>query len=579
MIRRLAVACAVMFFAAWPVSASDWTHWRGPMQTGVSPDKNLPDKVDGNIIWRAPFGCISAPLVLNDRVYLINYDADKVKVGDKLEDVQQTIQERVMCLDAKTGKRLWQHVFPVFHADIVTSRLGWTNLAADAATGYIYAHGTQGLFMCLDGKTGQVIWQHSMGEEYGRVTGYGGRITSPVVDEDLAILGMVNSSWGDQAKGANRYVAFNKLTGEVVWWSEPAAVKGTYYSSPVVATINGQRLLISGGSDGSVFAIQVRTGVPVWRYTNFSVSPINSSPVVDGNFVYIGHGEESAGTADLGRVICLDGSEIKDGTPKLVWQVDRIKARYASPIIHDGKLYMPDDGGKLYCLDAKTGKQLWKFNMGRGEVRGSPVFADGKIYVGEVSARFHILQPGPKKCKRLDEEFFPGVGGVDIELNGSPAVANGRVYFTTSEETICIGLKDGIGGMAPLQPGFKRRCRQDRPPANRAGRDRALPRSDGDFQGPRVRYRRQLHQGSESRVDTPRPERASRRQDQPTGAQRRNQRRRQSHRRCQAPPAGQHRRRHGRRHQREGPRPRRATPSLCQRFRENPRRRRPRRLG
>src|SRR2546430_7506072 len=53
------------------------SHWRGPWQTGVSPEKNLPDKVQGNIIWRAPFGCISAPLVLNERVYLINYDADK----------------------------------------------------------------------------------------------------------------------------------------------------------------------------------------------------------------------------------------------------------------------------------------------------------------------------------------------------------------------------------------------------------------------------------------------------------------------------------------------------------------------
>jgi outer membrane protein assembly factor BamB len=208
--------------------ASDWTHWRGPTQTGVSYDKNLPDKVQGNILWRAPYGCISAPVVLNDRVYILNYDAQKIKVGGNVQDVPETIQERVLCMDAKSGEKLWQHVFPVFHADIVTSRLGWTNPAADPATGYIYVHGTQGLFICLEGKTGKVVWQHSMGEEYGRVTGYGGRITSPIVDGDLAILGMVNSSWGEQGKGANRFVAFNKLTGEVVWWSEPAGVKGTY---------------------------------------------------------------------------------------------------------------------------------------------------------------------------------------------------------------------------------------------------------------------------------------------------------------------------------------------------------------
>jgi outer membrane protein assembly factor BamB len=430
-------------------SASDWTHWRGPSQTGVSPDKNLPDKIADNVIWRAPFGSRSTPLVMGDRVYIINYTAEKTKVGDRIEDVQETIQERVMCLDAKSGKKLWQHTFPVFHTDIVTSRLGWTNLAADPSTGYIYAHGTQGLFICLDGKDGKVVWQHSMGEEYGRVSGYGGRITSPIVDEDLAILGMVNSSWGDQAKGGNRYVAFNKRTGSVVWWSEPAASKGTYYSNPVIATIKGQRLLISGAADGSVFGIKVRTGEPVWSYKNFSVSPINSTPVVDGNLVYIGHGEESPGNNIQGRVICLDASQIENGAPKLVWETNGIHARYASPIINEGRLYMPDDGGRLYCLDAKSGKEIWKFNYGRGETRGSPVFADGKIYVGEVNARFHILEPGAKKCKRLDQEFFPGAGGVDVEINGTPAVANGRVYFSTAEETICIGLKDGVSSPNP----------------------------------------------------------------------------------------------------------------------------------
>jgi outer membrane protein assembly factor BamB len=424
------------------LSASDWTQWRGPFQNGFSPDTNLPDKVEENVIWRASFGSRSTPIVLKDRLYLINYDSAKIKVGGKEEDVHETILERVMCLDANTGKKIWQYTFPIFHTDIVTSRLGWTNLAVDAVTGYVYAHGTQGLFLCLDGKDGKLVWSHSMGEEYGRVSGYGGRVTSPIVDEDLAILGMVNSSWGAQAKGANRYVAFNKLTGEVVWWSEPAPVKGTYYSAPVIATINGQRLLISGGADGSVYAIKVRTGEPIWRYVA-SVSPLNSSPVVDGNLVYIGHGEESPGTNIQGRVLCLDASQIEKGQPKLVWKVDGIRARYASPIVHDGRLYMPDDGGKLYCLDAKNGKEFWQFNYGRGEVRGSPVMADGKIYAGEVSARFHVLQPGPKKCKRLSEEFFPGAGGVDIELNGTPAIANGRIYFSTSDETLCIGTKAG----------------------------------------------------------------------------------------------------------------------------------------
>jgi outer membrane protein assembly factor BamB len=410
--------------------------------------------VDENVVWRKPHGGRSTPIVMKDRVYLINYQADKVKANGKEEDVPETILERVLCLDAKTGDTIWQHTFPVFHTDVVTSRLGWTNLAADPATGYIYAHGTQGYFMCLDGKDGKVLWQHSLGEEFGRVTGYGGRITSPVIDEDLAIIGMVNSSWGAQGKGANRHVAMDKRTGKVVWWSEPAASRGTYYSQPVVATINGQRLMIVGAADGNVVAVQVRTGKPAWSY-QVSLSAINASPVVSGNFVYIGHGEESPGTNVQGRFVCLDAGTIEKGRPKLVWEKEGLVARYASPIIHDGKLYVPEEACTLFCLDAKTGDQHWKFRYGKSEQRGSPVLADGKIYLGEVNAQFHILEPGPKKCKRLDSEFFAGLGGVPVELNGTPAVANGRIYFSTSEETICIGTKNGVSAPNPPEEAVK----------------------------------------------------------------------------------------------------------------------------
>src|SRR5437660_7107252 len=100
---RHCIVVAVFAVAALSASASDWSHWRGPLQTGVAADKNLPDKVEGNVIWRAPYGSRSTPLVLNGHVYFINYDSDKVKAGGKEEDVPESIRERVMCLDAKTG--------------------------------------------------------------------------------------------------------------------------------------------------------------------------------------------------------------------------------------------------------------------------------------------------------------------------------------------------------------------------------------------------------------------------------------------------------------------------------------------
>lgn len=438
-VRFSIFSLAALILVAGIASAGDWAHWRGPEQTGVSREKGLPDKcvpdkekADSNLIWKAPYGGRSTPLVMNGHVYLIN----------RCGDLGLHEQERVMCFDANDGKVLWEHKFNVFFTDIVSVRLGWTNLAGDPETGNVYAHGTQGLLMCFS-KDGKVLWERSLTEEYGRISGYGGRVTSPTVDGDLVIVGMLNASWGDQARGGNRYVAFDKKTGAVRWWSTTGVQPtNTYYSVPVVANINGERLLIAGGAAGEVVAFRVRTGERVWT-TMIGSGAINSSPVVVGNHVFIGHGEDNPGSNTQGAMACIDAGDVKDGKAKILWKVEGIKAKFASPVVHEGRVYIPDEVATLYCLDAKTGDQFWKFRYGRNS-KGSPVWADGKIYIAEVNAKFHILKPADKSCKRLSQHFFRNPEGKteDVELNGSPAVANGRVYFCTSEEMYCIGNKE-----------------------------------------------------------------------------------------------------------------------------------------
>src|SRR4029077_14152212 len=173
-------------------------------------------------------------------------------------------------------------------------------------------------------KKGKVVWQHSMTEEYGRITGYGGRVTSPIVDEDKVILGMIQGSWGELTVGNTRFVAFDKKTGTVIWWGSGGhRGKDTYYSTPVAAASAAQRLLLSGGGDGCIHAFKVRTGEKVWSYKlEDGGGAINCSPVVKGNKVWIGHGEENVGNGTQGRIICLDAGNVVKGQPKLVWQHD-----------------------------------------------------------------------------------------------------------------------------------------------------------------------------------------------------------------------------------------------------------------
>lgn len=443
MIGMSACLCVCVFCSS--LFADDWTHWRGPHQNGVAFDKGMPEsfsldrkRANNNLLWTQPFGCRSSPVIVNNRIYIINNVGDGVMEG-----------ERVVCFDADSGKVLWHKEFPVFHTDVVSNRVGWTNPAADPETGNIYVHGTQGFLLCYD-KDGNVVWRRSLTEEFGRVSGYGGRIPSPIVDGDLVIIGNIIASWGDYARGMNRFTAFDKKTGEVVWWSAPCTeMKGTYYSTPIAATIGGQRLLITGAADGAVHALQLRTGKPVWSYM-LSRTVINSSPVVDGNYVYISHGEENLDTSEQGRLVCLDASKVENGSPKLVWEKVGVKFGYTSPVVVDGKVYLSNDSGRLYTYDAKSGKQIGRpFPYGRLS-RGSPLYADGKIYIFDVNGHLHILKPGARGIDELHDQAFRSASGRGfVETNGTPAAYKGRLYFGTLESFYCIAAKGGTAGKAP----------------------------------------------------------------------------------------------------------------------------------
>lgn len=436
------------------VNSADWIHWRGPEQNGESKEKNLPADFDpaggpkSNVIWKAPFGGRASPLILDGRAYIMHGAGENVNEG-----------EEVMCIDAETGKKLHSYKFNVFHTDIVSVRLGWTTLTADPATKTIYIHSTAGLVIAFD-KDLKPLWQRSLTEEFGRVSGYGGRIVSPIFDSGLVIVGMINSSWGDQARGGNRYVALDGKTGEVVWWGEsPLQIKGTYYSNSVIAVIKGQRLLITGGGDGCLQAYKVRTGERVWSHL-FSAGVVNPSPVVDGNLVFCSHGEENPEGGPIGRVICVDASQIdpKTKTPKVVWDSygrkyaknrnQPLAARFglASPALAEGKLYVPDDGGELYCFDAKTGEMNWKVRYAT-EVRGAPLVADGKLYIFDVKARMWIMELNKDRSKPPADEgrfevSFPSKQAKLSETNGTPIAVNGKVYFNTRNEMYCLGLPD-----------------------------------------------------------------------------------------------------------------------------------------
>ena len=413
------------------VAASDWAEWRGPARDGISSEKNLPVKWSpsgDNLAWKAPYGGRSAPIVMGDRVYLQN-TAGK----------GETEQERLMCFNADTGKLLWEHRFNVYLSDVPPHRVGWASPVGDPATGNVYAFGVGGHLTGLS-RDGKVLWERSLGEDFGLLTTHGGRTVSPIIDGDLVIVSGVTFQWGKHGGGAHRFIAFDKKTGETVYVSAPGGRPyDTTYAPPIIVNVNGMRLLIQGASDGVVHAIKPQTGEPVWKY-EISKRGLNTGVVVHDNTAILTHSEENLASSEMGMMVAVDatakGAITKD---QVKWTTYGWQGGFSSPVIDGDRLYQIDNSANIAAFDINTGKQLWLQNLGTIQ-KASPVLADGKLYVGTENGKFFILKPGATGCEILDQDQL-GTEAQPEAIIGSAAVSNGRIFFASDSNLYCIGKK------------------------------------------------------------------------------------------------------------------------------------------
>jgi outer membrane protein assembly factor BamB len=421
------------------VAASDWAEWRGPARDGVSNEKNLPVKwspAGDNLAWKAPYGGRSAPIVMGDRVYLQN------SAGQG-----ETLQERVMCFNADTGKLLWEHRFNIYLSDVPPHRVGWASPVGDPSTGNVYVFGVGGSLISLN-RGGKVLWERSLGEDFGLLTTHGGRTVSPIIDGDLVIVSGVTFMWGTHGRGGHRFMAFDKKTGETAWISSPGARPyDTTYAPPIIANINGTRLLIQGASDGFVHAIKPQTGEPVWRI-EVSKRGLNTGVVVRGTTAILTHSEENLDSNEMGRMVAVDATAKGDVKPEQIkWTNKGWQGGFSSPVLDGDRLYQIDNGANIAAFDVNTGKQLWLHNLGTIQ-KASPVFADGKLYVGTENGKFFILKPSATGCEVLDEDTL-GSAQHPEAIIASAAVSNGRIFVVSEAGLYAIGKKSTSSNAAP----------------------------------------------------------------------------------------------------------------------------------
>ncbi|MEN0110414.1 MAG: PQQ-binding-like beta-propeller repeat protein, partial [Planctomycetota bacterium] len=447
-----ATLAVALILAASVAEATDWPTWRGPNGDGTSAETDLvttwkPAGGEGsNVLWASEaLAGRSTPVVLDGRLYTLVRD----RPGSEQEG------EKVVCVDAATGEERWTHRFNVYLSDVPDTRVGWSSVCADPETGRVYAQGVCGYFVCLDGKSGDVVWSRSLHEELGLLSTYGGRTGFPLIHDDTVITSAVVIGWGDSpkwgllAKPAHRFLAFGKATGELRWLSGTRLIPyDTTYSTPAQVTLAGQRALVFGSGDGAVWAMQAGTGKLLWKH-QLSRRGLNVSPVVDDQGrVFTSHSEENPVGNAMGALVALDGTRVGDGGPtdlsdSPLWKNYQVMAGKSSPLVIGDRLYVVNDSGKLLVFDTASGEQLDRKSVGR-VMRGSPIFADGKIYACSRGGTWRVFEPtgsGVKQVARVQLRRE--------QVDASPIVANGRLYLTTSARMYCLGNEASIAANPP----------------------------------------------------------------------------------------------------------------------------------
>jgi outer membrane protein assembly factor BamB len=446
-----------LWISAAPVHG--WLAWRGPQQNGMSLEKNLPDKIPNKeaALWVADFPGQSAPVIANGKLYIMGY------LGQGPD-----MQEGIACFDAETGKKIWERLYNDFLSDTIYQRYATSSAAVDPETGDVFMQGTQGLLAGFNAD-GKLLWMHSLMEEFGRLTFPNSRTASPIVDQDLVVTRGITANWGAQGPAADRFYAFDKKTGELVWASSPGdRPKDNSYSHSYFGWLGGKRVFYSATGDGSVVCVNARTGDPLWRVNLFKAG-INATVVVHNNDKVIAvygtpyePGEMVAlKIVDVAPTNAAAGPVVLDRSKVQLWAAD-LSTSASAPILVGDTVYLVTEKGDLSAVDANSGKVLWKIKLGVEERNSCPLFADGKLYVpmlddpatktetGEAgtTGAFYIIKPGDKP------EVLTHIA-LDGRCFGTPCAYNGKVYMQTTRHLYCFGKKGNNPGLAPEPPAEK----------------------------------------------------------------------------------------------------------------------------
>ena len=412
-IRLLLILFFVQFVTQ--VFAKDWPQWRGPNRDGISAEKGLMKKwpVDGpKLLWQIKdLGQgYSTPSVVDGKIYIMT--------NTGMED------EFVKVLNTKDGTEIWSiRVGKVGNPDQKPSfPAARSTPTVDGKV--VYALGSDGDLVCLDRKSGKLLWGKSLRTDFGGVPGRWAYAESPLIDGDV----LVCTPGGPEAT----LVALNKKTGETIWKAAVPNADGAGYASVAIAETDGVKQYVAYIGIG-LAGVEAKTGKFLWFYDGTKGVANMATPVTQGGLVYSATGRIGASLIQI-----TTGQDAK--TPEQLYLEKQLPSDIGGSVLVDGNLY-GTGAKKLMCIDFKTASVKWE-DPGVGP--GSVCYADGLLFLHGENGDVLLAKASPEAYQELGRFSPPDqpVRSSGMEKAWAyPVIADGRLYIRDTTSLWCYSVK------------------------------------------------------------------------------------------------------------------------------------------
>jgi outer membrane protein assembly factor BamB len=437
-IRVKAMSIATCLMLATAAAAADWPQWMGPGRDDHWNETGILEKFPASgakILWRTPIaGGYSGPAVVGNRVFVTDFVRAS---GDGKNDpggrAKAAGSERVLCLDAATGKEIWKHEHPCTYN---ISYPAGPRCTPTVAGGKVYCLGAEGNLVCLDAASGKPVWEKELKEAYKIESPFWGFCGHPLVDGQRLICLV-----GGEGSVA---VAFDKDNGKELWKALSADGEPGY-CPPTMIEAGGQRQLLIWHPK-SLNSLNPQTGAVYWSeplVPQYGMSV--TAPVKAGDFLY------ASSIGSVGVLFKLDKTK---PAASVAWEGKPNTAVYCSnstPIIDSGTIYGNDcQVGNLRAVELATGKRLWEsFEPTTGGDRRA---SHGTVFLTKNADRYFLFsETGDLIIAKLTPQKYEEISRAHIlEPTGEgmgrsvvwthPAYANKCAFIRNDKEIVCVSL-------------------------------------------------------------------------------------------------------------------------------------------